>query len=72
MKKALILLSAAMLLLPLCAFTLPETAHINTLESVEAAVEIPVVVGHTLSSVLPIEPSSAGFYYLPAVFEYIR
>jgi hypothetical protein len=58
MKKALILLSLAAFLLPSCAFTLPETAYINTFDSVEAAVEIPVVVGHSLSSVLSASPES--------------
>ncbi len=53
MKKALMLLCIAASLIPTCAFTLPETAHINTFDSVEAAVEIPVVVGHSLSSVMP-------------------
>ncbi len=53
MKKALMLLSLAAFLIPSCAFTMPETAFINTFDSVEAAVEIPVVVGHTLSSVMP-------------------
>jgi hypothetical protein len=70
MKKALIIIGIAAFLIPSCAFTLPETAHINTFDSVEAAVEIPVIVGHSLSSVLPTEPSSVGFKYLPAVFEY--
>lgn len=58
MKKALILLGVAAFLIPSCAFTLPETVHINTFDSIEAAIEIPVVVGHSLSSVLsPVEPS---------------
>jgi hypothetical protein len=69
MKKALILLILAAFLIPSCAFTLPESAHINTFDPIEAAVEIPVVVGHSLSSVLSVEPSSVGFKYLPAVFE---
>lgn len=72
MKKALIILGVIAIVLPLCAFTVPETEHINTIESIEAAVEIPIVVGHSLSSALSVEPISHSFYYLPAVFEYIR